>query len=184
MVTRNCSVTFGTDPKSPGDSVLSSWKGQRCAHFQSKLIVSGLRELEGPIISTQQSLPCIKDFIPQMYSFADAGGMAAPLLQFPPRQTRKFPSGQHSHSESCIHTRSYTLYKKRRPYLKVQGRGNSAFLAASAARCGTRSKVAMHAVQLGDLAAAHQTESKINPPAALLCVPTTANSLEGALQVQ
>jgi hypothetical protein len=41
----------------------------------------------------------------------------------------------------------------------------------------------MHAVQLGDLAAAHQTESNINPPAALLCVPTTAKTMEGALEV-
>ena len=38
-------------------------------------------------------------------------------------------------------------------------------------------------VQLGDLAAAHQTESNFKPPSALLCVPTTASTVEGALEV-
>ena len=39
------------------------------------------------------------------------------------------------------------------------------------------------ATKIEDLAAAHQQDSSISPPAALLCIPTTADSIDGVLKV-
>ena len=41
----------------------------------------------------------------------------------------------------------------------------------------------LKATKIEDLAAAHQYESNISPPAALLCIPTTADSISGVIQV-
>ena len=41
----------------------------------------------------------------------------------------------------------------------------------------------LKATKVEDLAAAHQYESNISPPAALLCIPTSAGSIDGVLEV-
>ena len=41
----------------------------------------------------------------------------------------------------------------------------------------------LQATKIEDLAAAHQYESNISPPAALICIPTSASSIDGVLKV-